>query len=116
MIYLEKGQINTFVLTLTEVTTYSSPFYLFVFENEFNTAVEPILWAGVDSSPYPERYNLFTLEEGVDVDFVKGQYIYSVYESDEAIIVDENTNVNDYNLIEEGRMVVAGVVTNSIYD
>jgi hypothetical protein len=56
------------------------------------------------------------LEEGVDVDFVKGQYTYSVYESDEAIIVGENTNVNDYNLIEEGRLIVAGVVTNSIYD
>jgi hypothetical protein len=116
MIYIEKGELNTFVLTLTEVTTYSSPFYLFVFENEFNTASEPILWEGVDTSPYPERYNLFTFEEGVDIDFVKGQYNYSVYESIDPIVIDENTNLNDFNLIEEGRMVVAGVVVNSIYE
>jgi hypothetical protein len=39
-----------------------------------------------------------------------------VFESDTPIIVDENTNTTDLNLIEEGRMVVAGVAVSSIYD
>jgi len=116
MIYIEKGEINTFALTLSEVTTLVDPFYLFVFEGEFNTATEPVLWAGVDTSNFPTRYNLFTLEEGVDLELTRGQYTYSVYESDEEIIVDENTNTNGLNLIEEGRLVVAGGSTSSIYD
>ncbi len=116
MIYIEKGQVNTFALTLSEVTTLVDPFYLFVFEDEFNTAIDPVLWVGVDSSSYPYRYNLFTLEEGVDVDLIKGQYTYKVYESSTPIVIDENTNLNDYNLIEEGRLVVSGVPVSSIYD
>ena len=116
MIYIEKGEINTFALTLSEVTTLVDPFYLFVFEGEFNTATEPVLWSGVDTSNFPTRYNLFTLEEGVDLELTRGQYTYSVYESDEEIIVDENTNTNGLNLIEEGRLVVAGGSTSSIYD
>ena len=116
MIYIDKGEINTFALTLSEVTTLVNPYYLFVFEGEYNTAVEPIFWVGDDTSNWPVRYNLFTLEEGVDVTLIKGQYKYSVYESDTPIIVDENTNTDELNLIEEGRMVVAGVAVSSIYD
>jgi hypothetical protein len=113
MIYIEKGQVNTFALTLTEVTTLVDPFYLFVFEDEFNTAIDPILWEGVDTSNYPYRYNLFTMEEGVDIDLIKGQYRYLVFES--PIPVDINTNTDNLNLIEEGRMVVSGVPVSSIY-
>jgi hypothetical protein len=116
MIYIDKGEINTFALTLSEVTTLVNPYYLFVFEGEYNTAVEPIYWAGTDTSNWPTRYNLFTLDEGVDVELTKGQYKYSVYESPTAIIVDINTNETNLNLIEEGRMVVAGVAVSSIYD
>jgi hypothetical protein len=116
MIYIDKGEINTFALTLSEVTTLVNPYYLFVFEGEYNTAVEPIFWVGTDTSNWPVRYNLFTLEEGVDVTLIKGQYKYSVFESDTPIIVDENTNTDELNLIEEGRMVVAGVAVSSIYD
>jgi hypothetical protein len=114
MIYIEKGQVNTFALTLTEVTTLVDPFYLFVFEDEFNTAIDPILWEGVDTSNYPYRYNLFTMEEGVDLDLLKGQYRYLVFES--PIPVDINTNTDNLNLIEEGRMVVSGVPVSSIYE
>jgi len=116
MIYIEKGEINTFALTLNEVTTIVDPFYLFVFEGEFNTASEPILWAGLDTSNFPTRYNLFTLEEGVDLELIRGQYTYSVYESPVQIIVDENTTTNGLNLIETGRLVVAGGSISSIYD
>lgn len=116
MIYIEKGEINTFALTLSEVTTLVDPFYLFVFEGEFNTASEPLFWAGIDTSNYPTRYNLFTLEEGQDVEFTRGQYTYSVYESPTEVLIDQNTNTNGLNLIEEGRLVVAGGSSSSIYD
>lgn len=112
MIYIEKGQVNTFALTLTEVTTLVDPFYLFVFEDEFNTAIDPILWEGVDTSNYQYRYNLFTMDEPL-LDFVKGQYTYKVYES--PVAVDINTNTDNLNLIEGGRMVVSGVPVSSIY-
>jgi hypothetical protein len=116
MIYLDKGEVNTFVLTLTESATLTTPFWLFEFENEFNTEAQPIYWVGVDTSPYTYRYNLFTLEEGVDLTLIIGQYTYKVYESLTPIIVDPNTNTNGLNLVEEGRMVVNGDAPNSIYD
>ena len=116
MIYLDKGEINTFALTLTENSTISAPTWLFVFENEFNTASQPIYWVGVDTSPYVNRYNLFTLEEGVDLTLIIGQYTYSVYESPVPIVVDQNTSASGLNLVEEGRMVVSGTATQSIYD
>ena len=116
MIYLDKGEINTFVLTLSESATITTPVWLFVFENEFNTESQPIYWVGVDTSPYTYRYNLFTLEEGSDLTLIIGQYTYKVYESPTPIIVDPNTNANGLNLVEEGRMVVNGNAPSSIYD
>jgi hypothetical protein len=115
MIYLDKGQKNTFALTLTENSTLLTPTWLFVFENEFNKESLPIYWVGVDTSPYVNRYNLFTLEEGFDLTLIIGQYTYSVYESPVPIVVDPNTNANGLNLVEEGRLVVNGT-SNSIYD
>jgi hypothetical protein len=115
MIYLDKGDINTFALTLTENSTISAPTWLFVFENEFNKESLPIYWVGVDTSPYINRYNLFTLEEGVDLTLMIGQYTYSVYESPIPIIVGPNTSASGLNLVEEGRLVVSGTST-SIYD
>lgn len=111
MIYLEKDTVNTFVLTLTEVTTISNPYYLFEFEDEFDTSTNPIYWQGTDTSPYPSRYNLFTIDEPTDVEFVKGQYKYKVYES-----LTPTVDPTGLNMIEEGRMVVAGITVNSIYD
>ena len=118
MIYLEKDSINTFVLTLTESSTISNPYYLFVFQNEFNKDSQGFQWVGTDTSDYKERYNLFQLEEGVDATFVLGQYTYTVYESADFIdVVDQDIKYYiGLNMVEEGRMVVAGVVTNTIYD
>lgn len=113
MIYINKGEVNSIVLTLSEVSTLPSPYYLFVFQNEMNPTSDPILFTNPDESPYPERFNLFYLDEPVDVELMKGQYSYSVYES---IIpptsIDDTTGV----VIEEGRMVVSGAPTSSIYD
>lgn len=118
MIYLEKDSVNTFVLTLSETSTISNPYYLFLFKNEFNKDSQGFQWMGTDTSAYIERYNLFELEEGVDATFIIGQYTYTVYESEDPIvIVDQAVDYySTLSVVEEGRMVVAGVVINTIYD
>lgn len=113
MIYINKGEVNNIVLTLSEVSTLTNPFYLFVFQNEMNPESNPILFSTADISAYPERYNQFLLDEPVDVELIKGQYSYSVYESLTAPnTIEDTTGV----IIEEGRMVVSGAIVNSIYD
>lgn len=113
MIYINKGEVNSIVLTLNEVSSLSSPYYLFVFQNEMNPQSDPILFTTTDESPYPERFNLFYLDEPVDVALNKGQYSYSVYESlTIPTEIDDTTGI----VIEEGRMVVSGASTSSIYD
>ena len=118
MIYIEKDSVNNFVLTLSETSTISNPYYLFLFQNEFNKDSQGFQWIGTDTSTYKERYNLFQLEEGVDATFIIGQYTYTVYESEDPIvIVDQAIDYySTLSVVEEGRMVVAGVVTNTIYD
>ncbi len=113
MIYINKDELNSIVLTLTEVSTLSNPYYLFVFQNEMNPESTPILFTTPDISAYPERFNQFELDEPVDVDLIKGQYSYSVYESLIPPITIQDTTGD---VIEEGRMVVSGTIVNSIYD
>jgi hypothetical protein len=113
VIYINKGEVNNIVLTLSEVSSLTNPFYLFVFQNEMNPESEPILFTTSDISAYPERYNQFLLDEPVDVELVKGQYSYFVYESLTAPTeIEDTTGI----VIEEGRMVVSGAIVNSIYD
>jgi hypothetical protein len=78
-----------------------------------NPTSDPILFTAPDESPFPERFNLFYLDEPVDVELMKGQYTYSVYES-----MTPPTEISDTTgvVIEEGRMVVSGASTSSIYD
>ncbi len=113
MIYINKDEVNNIVLTLSEVSTLSNPYYLFVFQNEMNPESNPILFTTADVSTYPERFNQFLLDEPVDVELVKGQYSYSVYESlVPPVTIEDTTEI----VIEEGRMVVSGAIVNSIYD
>jgi hypothetical protein len=113
VIYINKDEVNNIVLTLSEVSTLTNPYYLFVFQNEMNPESTPILFTTPDISTYPERFNQFLLDEPVDVELVKGQYSYSVYESlVPPVTIEDTTN----QIIEEGRMVVSGAIVNSIYD
>jgi hypothetical protein len=110
MIYINKGYTNTFALTLTESTTISNPYFLFKFVWELDETLTPVYWVGTDTSPYAERYNLFTLTEGIDPIFKIGQYKYEVYEAST-----QPTDETGLTKIEEGRMVVDGT-GNTIYD
>ena len=112
MIYLEQGEINKVILTLSEVSTLVNPYYLFVFTNEMDTTSTPVLFTTLDTSAYTERYNLFLIDEPTELTLTKGQYIYEVYES---LVVPESIEDTTGIVIEEGRMVVSGPVTNTIY-
>ena len=113
MIYINKDEVNNIVLTLSEVSTLANPYYLFVFQNEMNPESDAILFTTADVSTYPERFNQFLLDEPVDVELIKGQYTYSVYESlVPPVTIQDTTGI----VIEEGRMVVSGAIVNSIYD
>jgi len=116
MIYIEQGVINQIVLTLTEVTTVPTPHYLFAFTNEMNTASVPQLFTTADTSSYPERYNLFVLDEPVDIILKQGQFIYQVYQSSVPYVLPLTIAQTTGVVIEEGRMVVSGPVGTSIYD
>jgi hypothetical protein len=116
MIYIEQGVINQVVLTLTEVTTVPTPHYLFAFTNEMNTASVPQLFTTADTSLWPERYNLFVLNEPVDLPLKQGQFIYQVYQSSVPYVLPLTIAQSTGVVIEEGRMVVSGPVGNSIYD
>jgi hypothetical protein len=113
MIYIKKDEVNQIILTLTEVSTLPNPYYLFVFQNEMDKLSAPITFYTPDSSAYPERFNQFLLDEPVDLELIKGQYTYSIYESH----ITPPTIANSTGVvIEEGRMVVSGPIVSSIYE
>ena len=113
MIYIEKGNTNDFVLTLTESTTISDPVFLFKFIWETDTTdVSAIYWIGTDTSAYTYRYNEFQLIEGTDATFRIGQYVYEVYESTTGSSPVDETGLTK---VEEGRMIVNGT-GSTIYD
>ena len=120
MIYIKKGVTNKVVLTLTEKSTLTSPYYLFIFENEFDLKENPIPFTTTDQSFSTNRYNLFEITEsdsgevdgGIDIPLklVIGQYKYSIYESEiETLDINDTTG----QVIESGRMVV---VSDDIID
>lgn len=119
MIYVEKDSTNKIVLTLNEKALLASPYYLFVFENEYDTATDPIEIYLENTSTATDRYDLFTLVEGTttgaDIELTKGQYTYTVYEA-----VAQPSTVSDTtgDVVEFGRMVVSAetVEFNTIYD
>lgn len=116
MIYIDQASTNNIVLTLSEVTTVSTPHYLFVFTNEMNTTSTPQLFTASDTSSYPDRYNLFSLDEPTDITLIKGQYKYEIYESSTPYVQPLSINQTTGTVIEEGRMVVSGPQGSSIYD
>ena len=116
MIYIEQGVVNQIVLTLTEVTTVPTPHYLFAFTNEMNTTSSTQLFTTADLSLWTERYNLFVLNEPVDIILKQGQFIYQIYQSSTPYILPLTIAQSTGVVIEEGRMVVSGPIGTSIYD
>lgn len=113
MIYIRKNTTNKVVLTLCELSTLEDPFYLMVFENEYELEDAPIYFTTNNVSSAKQRYDEFLITEsdsgsttgGTDVPLklTSGQYKYTIYESaTQTLDINDTTGV----IIETGRMVV----------
>lgn len=101
LIYTKGEQIDTLV-TLTELTTLTNPYYLFVFTNITTKEQLTInVNSASDLSDYPERINVFSIDIVTLFQNSKaGQYSYEVYEQ----LSSTNINPAGLNLVECGKM------------
>ena len=96
------GQEKDTCVTLTESTTLTNPYYLFVFTNVATKVVYKVIVNSTsDLSPYPERYNLYSIDVSTLFATAQaGQYSYEVYEQASST----NTDITGLNLVECGKM------------
>lgn len=102
MLLFTFGNTETVVLTLDEKKTLTSGYYLFIFDNvTTKSQVTKIFSFAEDESPYPVRYNQFTIN--VDTLFSghnTGHWTYSIYEQSSY----SNTDPSGLNEVENGIM------------
>ena len=108
-----KGQLNTIVLTLSELANPSvANNWLFVFTQEQNHEIIGVTFL-TDNSIHTDRYNEFELDEPTDVEFpFLGAYQYEVYQM-------PNTESTDYSnalRVEIGKVLVVDAETTISYD
>jgi len=98
---LQQNTTNQIVVTLNELKSDLLPEnWLFRFVLDQDDFYEYLIYR-TDLSVAPARYNLFELEEGVDVDFkFVGDYLYEVYQMPEGDSVDYTIGVK----VENGKM------------
>ncbi len=85
MLNLQLGQTQFIYLTLRETETLTSPNYLMRFvQRTTNAEVRFVLLRSADVSPYPARYQKFSID--VDQKFCGeiGEYQYYIYEQTSA--------------------------------
>lgn len=121
MIYLQQNTTNNFVLTLSEASRLTDPFYLFHFRNEFELDSDGVFFTTPDTSIYTNRYNQFELilsstgstsgGTSTPLSLVAGQYEYKVYESTGSTL---SISATTGRVLEVGRMVVAGAENQTL--
>ena len=89
MLYINKGESNSYVVELTAVSTLMNPFYIFELISDFDQN-DKIIFNSEDLSAYKCRYNLFNiiedikinedLENGI-VNLASGSYKLNIYEA-----------------------------------
>ena len=87
VIRFQKNTTNKVVVTLTENSTASNPYYLFQFTNQ--TSKVDYYFIASDISNFPERYNEFNVTERDSPNTLQGQvelgeegfYNYTVYQT-----------------------------------
>jgi hypothetical protein len=101
MILLRQDQSNKITVTLNELKNENLPNnWLFVFDNAQSDTYQYKIQL-TDESLSTERYNLFTLIEGTDLNFTfLGDYSYYVFQMPNEVSVDPE----DGELVETGIM------------
>lgn len=98
---MKQDTANQIAVTLNELKSDLLPDnWLFRFVLDQDDYYEYLIYL-TDVSPAPARYNLFNLDEGVDVDFkFVGDYLYEVYQMPEGTSVDYTLGLK----VENGKM------------
>ena len=113
MIQIIKASVNQVAVTLTELSTLVNPYYLFEFQNDQDNTFQYFI--GTDLSLFPERFNLFNIEEKLlpnpllgEVELeLTGFYSYKIFEQL------SSTNLNpalcdNLTPLELGKVLVIG--------
>ena len=115
MILINKGEVNTVVLTLSERTTITDACYLFEFIKDGSIGSIKYFIAN-DTSSNKLRYNQFNIEENSVEDVLGGvisldaaDYKYTVYEQENG---SSNLDPTGLNIVEFGRVQVKQVQTD----
>lgn len=77
MLYIDKGILNTLIVTVTEKQTIDNAYYLLSFKNLLTNDVQSLIVT--NTSAYPDRYNEFAFTEGTDITINEGQNEYKIY-------------------------------------
>ena len=103
LLYTINSQSDTLV-TLTESTTLTSPYYLFVFTNVSTKVQYKInVNSTSDTSLYQTRINIFSFNTvTLFATAQAGQFSYEVYEQSSS----SNLNPSGLNLVECGKMLL----------
>lgn len=99
---LQKNGTTNLVVTVTELTTISSPEYVFEFEHEQSHQTVACILSDISTSS--TRYNEFQVQDTVDVTFpYTGNYEYRIYEQAAGT---GTTTTTGLNMVEKGRVYV----------
>jgi hypothetical protein len=103
LLYTINTQSDT-IVTLTESTTLTNPYYLFVFTNVSTKVQYKInVNSTSDSSGFKDRFNEFAFNTvTLFATAQAGQFSYEVYEQSSSV----NTNPSGLNLVECGKMLL----------
>lgn len=111
---LTRGATTTFVCTLKEKQTLTTPYWLFRFVKDgTNQEVIAVYADSDDTSSYKNRFNRFEIEEGgfTTLTLPSGIWTYYIYEQ----TTGGNTNyVNSTTLCETGQVKVVSTVGDQI--
>jgi len=117
MIQIIRGQTNSCIFTLNELTTSASASYFIeVYDKQIRNT--KLMWLNDDVSPNPFRYNEYIIEETTSEDLTDqkitlpiSNYDYYVWQTISA------TLSKDYavNIIESGMIRVTGTSSVNVY-
>lgn len=103
LLLVQDGAADRMILTLAELKTLTSPYYLFIFTHTLTKTVVKFIKAPADEeSLFPERYNKYTINTSVMfLSKPVGEWLYTVYEQASAVNLDPALSTG---IVEQGKM------------
>ena len=112
MLVITKGVQSDIMVTLQDSITLLNPYYLFVFTNiSTKEELKVIVNSADDKSYFPNRINVFEIDNALFNDLQTGQYVYEIYEQ----LSSTNEDTTGLNLVENGRMILKAVGETTNY-